>query len=181
MEDLHPTRVGLEDHRSEEGEHPVDSLLELDSRLVGCPVEVEEEEDSVRVIRMISLRACLPGWRVEEGCPGWVAWVGVDEVVGVREEEVFRVDLVGWEWTLMMTLVTVTVEDSTRRHRLQRLVSCDCVGRQFVVRFTDFVLLSSVKDLPVSLEDLYKGTTKKLKVTKKRLRGGEEASTLESE
>lgn len=38
-----------------------------------------------------------------------------------------------------------------------------------------------VKQLPVSLEDLYKGTTKKLRVTKKRRAGGEEANTLESE
>lgn len=36
-----------------------------------------------------------------------------------------------------------------------------------------------VKQLPVSLEDLYKGTTKKLRVTKKRRAGGEEANTLE--
>ncbi|SGZ01705.1 BQ5605_C033g11161 [Microbotryum silenes-dioicae] len=36
-----------------------------------------------------------------------------------------------------------------------------------------------VKQLPVSLEDLYKGATKKLKVTKKRRAGGEEANTLE--
>ncbi|SCZ95029.1 BZ3500_MvSof-1268-A1-R1_Chr11-3g03555 [Microbotryum saponariae] len=38
-----------------------------------------------------------------------------------------------------------------------------------------------VKQLPVSLEDLYKGATKKLKVTKKRRAGGEEANTLETD
>ncbi|BGP02590.1 Protein SIS1 [Rhodotorula toruloides] len=37
-----------------------------------------------------------------------------------------------------------------------------------------------VKPLPVSLEDLYKGTTKKLKVTKKRLNGQEEANVVEA-
>ncbi|GAA5985193.1 hypothetical protein JCM10908_002563 [Rhodotorula pacifica] len=36
-----------------------------------------------------------------------------------------------------------------------------------------------VKPLPVALEDLYKGTTKKLRVTKKRMNGQEEANTLE--
>ncbi|GAA5916323.1 hypothetical protein JCM5296_007029 [Sporobolomyces johnsonii] len=36
-----------------------------------------------------------------------------------------------------------------------------------------------VKPLPISLEDLYKGCTKKLKVTKKRRNGQEEANTLE--
>ncbi|KAK4055056.1 Molecular chaperone (DnaJ super) [Microbotryomycetes sp. JL221] len=36
-----------------------------------------------------------------------------------------------------------------------------------------------IKPLAISLEDLYKGTTKRLKVTKKRRAGGEEASTLE--
>ncbi|GAA5990779.1 hypothetical protein JCM11641_002035 [Rhodosporidiobolus odoratus] len=35
------------------------------------------------------------------------------------------------------------------------------------------------KPLPISLEDLYKGCTKKLKVTKKRMNGQEEANTLE--
>lgn len=38
---------------------------------------------------------------------------------------------------------------------------------------------TAVKPLPISLEDLYTGTTKKLKVTKKRRSGGEEAKTLE--
>ncbi|GAA5933998.1 hypothetical protein JCM3775_002845 [Rhodotorula graminis] len=37
----------------------------------------------------------------------------------------------------------------------------------------------AVKPLPISLEDLYKGTTKKLRVTKKRLNGQEEANVLE--
>ncbi|KAL8278799.1 hypothetical protein RQP46_008868 [Phenoliferia psychrophenolica] len=36
-----------------------------------------------------------------------------------------------------------------------------------------------VKPLPLSLEDLYSGTTKKLKVTKKRASGAEEGKTLE--
>ncbi|GAA5933625.1 hypothetical protein JCM10213_008550 [Rhodosporidiobolus nylandii] len=36
-----------------------------------------------------------------------------------------------------------------------------------------------VKPLPISLEDLYKGCTKKLRVTKKRLNGTEESNTLE--
>ncbi|GAA5860165.1 hypothetical protein JCM8547_009211 [Rhodosporidiobolus lusitaniae] len=36
-----------------------------------------------------------------------------------------------------------------------------------------------VKPLPVALEDLYKGCTKKLRVTKKRLNGQEEQNTLE--
>lgn len=42
-------------------------------------------------------------------------------------------------------------------------------------------LLLAVKPLPVSLEDLYKGATKKLKVTKKRLNGQEEANVVEGE
>lgn len=37
----------------------------------------------------------------------------------------------------------------------------------------------AVKPLPISLEDLYKGTTKKLRVTKKRMNGQEEANVLE--
>lgn len=35
------------------------------------------------------------------------------------------------------------------------------------------------KPLPISLEDLYKGTTKKLKITKKLISGGEESNVLE--
>lgn len=46
-------------------------------------------------------------------------------------------------------------------------------------RSTADPLLREVKQLPVSLEDLYKGANKKLKVTKKRRAGGEEANTLE--
>jgi DnaJ family protein B protein 4 len=41
-------------------------------------------------------------------------------------------------------------------------------------------MMHTVKQLPISLEDLYKGCTKKLKVTKKKLNGTEESNTLES-
>ncbi|GJN93393.1 hypothetical protein Rhopal_006448-T1 [Rhodotorula paludigena] len=37
----------------------------------------------------------------------------------------------------------------------------------------------AIKPLPISLEDLYKGATKKLRVTKKRMSGQEEANVLE--
>lgn len=46
-------------------------------------------------------------------------------------------------------------------------------------KFNMLRTINSVKPLLVSLEDLYKGTTKKLKVSRKLLNGGVDSTTLE--
>jgi len=55
--------------------------------------------------------------------------------------------------------------------------------RRFVhvsFQLADNVFPFVAKPLPVALEDLYKGTTKKLKITKKLMSGREESNVLES-
>lgn len=76
----------------------------------------------------------------------------------------------------------------TRLHRLERGVLGGPSRRRKSPRSvrppslrarTKLTPLRAVKPLPIALEDLYKGTTKKLRITKKRRNGAEEANTLE--
>lgn len=98
--------------------------------------------------------------------PEWEAWAAV---AGSRE---------GSAWTSIPTRTTTLAEARQSRLLLPKLVSAQ-VKRDISVHRLIITIAHTVKPLPVALEDLYKGTTKKLRVTKKRMNGQEEANTLE--
>lgn len=175
------------------------------SRSVECPEEEGDEgEGSSLVTRTISFRRFSGRWEV--GWEGWEGWAAEEEGRGERaEEEREEIRLRGWEgwaveeweeeedsleglgWTSIRTKIS-TRRARRGRRRLRRLVRrlfLSPLSSSFPFSLDEqvadaFLSTPAVKQLPISLEDLYKGCTKKLKVTKKKLNGTEESNTLES-
>jgi hypothetical protein len=171
----------------EEGveEERVDS--QLASRSEVLQDHQEDSVDSLQVTRTISSRVSSVVWEGWEGCQIWEGLRGEREpeeevetlsLRWVAEEVDSREGSAAWAWT-STTIKTCTV-DLQRRSHLQKSVSLlPAFLAPIRAAETDSSLLPPAKPLPISLEDIYKGTTKKLKVTKKLMSGREESNVLE--
>ena len=151
-----------------------------------------EAEASLRPTRTTSLPNCsVPSAAAEE--EGSLR-PGVREAAGQKQEGTRSREWEAWAawaaaaadsregsaWTSTLTRTT-TLAAGARQSRL--LLPKSVRARQswtgLLVQRLIAMFELAVKPLPVALEDLYKGTTKKLRVTKKRMNGQEEANTLE--
>lgn len=131
------------------------------------PSAAAEEEGSLRPEVREAAEQKQEGTRSRE----WEAWAAWAEAVADSRE--------GSAWTSTPTRTT-TLAAGARQSRLLLPKSVRARLVQ-VFRYSELIIMFelAVKPLPVALEDLYKGTTKKLRVTKKRMNGQEEANTLE--